>query len=175
MKTSIASIGKKIEQKAYVIMLQCSYGNCQTTFHPSCARSAGFHMTGGGKLPHKAYCEKHSLEQKAKVLFVVSFAILLMAYLHHKLAYLLIFVRLCLQAESQKHGVEELKSLKHYRVGVLSKGKMILPLRVKRIPSYIKIIFNSWNFAKLPPGWTWEVTPSVWADSQEGEIKGKLN
>jgi hypothetical protein len=54
-------------------------------------------MTGGGKHPHKAYCEKHSMEQKAK-------------------------------AESQKHGAEELKSLKHYRVGVLSEVKMFLPL-----------------------------------------------
>ncbi|WZZ45729.1 hypothetical protein YC2023_041988 [Brassica napus] len=34
----------------------CSYGNCQATFHPTCARSVAFHMTGGGKLRHKAYC-----------------------------------------------------------------------------------------------------------------------
>ncbi|XP_021911627.1 uncharacterized protein LOC110825475 [Carica papaya] len=65
--------------------IKCSYGHCQTTFHPTCARSAGFYMTGGGKLQHKAYCEKHSLDQRAK-------------------------------AETQKHGVEELKSLKQIRV-----------------------------------------------------------
>ncbi|KAF2562686.1 hypothetical protein F2Q70_00016373, partial [Brassica cretica] len=53
-------------QRIYGVCIKCSYGNCQTTFHPTCARSARFHMTGGGKLPHKAYCEKHSLEQKAK-------------------------------------------------------------------------------------------------------------
>ncbi|CAN6853112.1 unnamed protein product [Brassica oleracea] len=53
-------------QRIYGACIKCSYGNCQTTFHPTCARSARFHMTGGGKLPHKAYCEKHSLEQKAK-------------------------------------------------------------------------------------------------------------
>lgn len=50
--------------------MQCSYGHCQTTFHPSCARSAGFYMNvkySGGNFLHKAYCEKHSLEQRAKV------------------------------------------------------------------------------------------------------------
>ncbi|KAL0351419.1 UNVERIFIED_CONTAM: histone H3-lysine(4) N-trimethyltransferase ATX1 [Sesamum calycinum] len=52
------------------VCLKCSYGHCQTTFHPTCARCAGFYMTvrtNGGKLQHKAYCEKHSIEQKAKV------------------------------------------------------------------------------------------------------------
>ncbi|EYU22903.1 hypothetical protein MIMGU_mgv1a000270mg [Erythranthe guttata] len=68
--------------------LKCSYGHCQTTFHPICARSAGFFMTvrtNGGKLQHKAYCEKHSTEQRAK-------------------------------ADTQKHGIEEFKSLKQVRV-----------------------------------------------------------
>ncbi|KZV33054.1 hypothetical protein F511_03320 [Dorcoceras hygrometricum] len=70
------------------VCLKCSYGHCQSTFHPTCARSAGFHMilqTIGGKLQHKAYCEKHSSEQRAK-------------------------------ADTQRHGVEELKSLKQIRV-----------------------------------------------------------
>ncbi|KAL1533687.1 hypothetical protein AAHA92_33540 [Salvia divinorum] len=70
------------------VCLKCSYGHCQTTFHPTCARSAGFYMTvrtNGDKLQHKAYCEKHSVEQKAK-------------------------------ADTQKHGVEEFKSLKQVRV-----------------------------------------------------------
>lgn len=67
-------LAQRLNKKAYVVVLQCSYGNCQTTFHPSCARSAGFHMAGGGKLPHKGYCEKHSLEQKAKVLFCPLFS-----------------------------------------------------------------------------------------------------
>ncbi|XWS15072.1 hypothetical protein CRYUN_Cryun35bG0062800 [Craigia yunnanensis] len=68
--------------------IKCSYGHCQTTFHPSCARSTGFYMNvklGGGKLQHKAYCEKHSVEQRAK-------------------------------AETQKHGIEELKNMKQIRV-----------------------------------------------------------
>ncbi|KAL0438023.1 UNVERIFIED_CONTAM: histone H3-lysine(4) N-trimethyltransferase ATX1 [Sesamum latifolium] len=67
---------------------QCSYGHCQTTFHPTCARCAGFYMTvrtNGGKLHHKAYCEKHSIDQKAK-------------------------------ADTHRHGIEEFKSLKQVRV-----------------------------------------------------------
>jgi hypothetical protein len=99
------SLAKKTDnccvcQRIYGACTKCSYGNCQTTFHPSCARSAGFHMTGGGKHPHKAYCEKHSMEQKAK-------------------------------AESQKHGAEELKSLKHYRVE-LERLRLLCERIVKR-------------------------------------------
>ncbi|KAL0314248.1 UNVERIFIED_CONTAM: Lysine-specific demethylase 4B [Sesamum angustifolium] len=70
------------------VCLKCSYGHCQTTFHPTCARCAGFYMTvrtNGGKLQHKAYCEKHSIEQKAK-------------------------------ADTHRHGIEEFKSLKQVRV-----------------------------------------------------------
>ncbi|KAK4413254.1 histone H3-lysine(4) N-trimethyltransferase ATX1 [Sesamum alatum] len=70
------------------VCLKCSYGHCQTTFHPTCARSAGFYMTvrtNGGKLHHKAYCEKHSIEQRAK-------------------------------ADTHRHGIEEFKSLKQVRV-----------------------------------------------------------
>ncbi|XP_023550043.1 uncharacterized protein LOC111808351 isoform X1 [Cucurbita pepo subsp. pepo] len=51
------------------VSLKCNYGHCQTTFHPLCARSAGCYMTvktSGGKLQHRAYCEKHSSEQRAK-------------------------------------------------------------------------------------------------------------
>ncbi|CAI0446121.1 unnamed protein product [Linum tenue] len=68
--------------------LRCSYGHCQTTFHPSCARSVGFYMMVkflSGKFQHKAYCQQHSLEQRLK-------------------------------AESQRHGVDELKSIKQIRV-----------------------------------------------------------
>ncbi|XP_071925419.1 uncharacterized protein [Coffea arabica] len=70
------------------VCIKCNYGNCQSTFHASCARSTGFYMnskTIGGKLQHKAYCAKHSQEQKAK-------------------------------ADTQKHGMEEFKSLKQVRV-----------------------------------------------------------
>lgn len=54
----------------FVFSLQCNYGHCQAMFHPSCARSAGYYMNvknAGGKQQHKAYCEKHSVEQRAKV------------------------------------------------------------------------------------------------------------
>ncbi|EHA8586448.1 hypothetical protein COCNU_scaffold000407G000020 [Cocos nucifera] len=67
--------------------LKCSYGHCQTTFHPSCARDAGFYMnvrTVGGRLQHKAYCEMHSVEQK--------------------------------EEDIQQYGVEELKNIKQIRV-----------------------------------------------------------
>ncbi|RVW17721.1 Bromodomain-containing protein 1 [Vitis vinifera] len=69
------------------VCIKCNYGHCQSTFHASCARSAGLYMnvkTGAGKLQHKAYCEKHSLEQRAK-------------------------------AETQKAGIEELKNIKQIR------------------------------------------------------------
>ena len=79
--------GQRLTKSLFVIS-QCSYGNCQATFHPTCARSAGFHMIGGGKLPHKAYCEKHSLEQKAKVLLRISLVIFMMVHLHDKVAYI---------------------------------------------------------------------------------------
>ncbi|CAN1188493.1 Protein Jade-1 [Linum perenne] len=68
--------------------VRCSYGNCQATFHPTCARTAGFYMNVkflNGKFQHKAYCEKHSVEPSLK-------------------------------AESQKHSIEELKSIKQIRV-----------------------------------------------------------
>ncbi|KAI4307329.1 hypothetical protein L6164_030530 [Bauhinia variegata] len=90
-------------QRKHGICLKCSYGHCQTPFHPSCARSAGFYMIAriaGGKLQHKAYCEKHGLEQRAK-------------------------------AESQKHGIEELKSIKQTRVE-LERLRLLCERIVKR-------------------------------------------
>ncbi|KAG6774189.1 hypothetical protein POTOM_021540 [Populus tomentosa] len=69
------------------VCIKCSAGHCQTTFHPTCARSAGFYMnvkTLNGKMQHMAYCEKHSLEQKAKT-------------------------------GTQKHGEEEIKSMRLVR------------------------------------------------------------
>ncbi|KAJ7965630.1 putative Phd finger protein [Quillaja saponaria] len=51
------------------VCIKCNYGHCQTSYHPFCARNAGLYMNVrliGGKLQHKAYCEKHSLEQRAK-------------------------------------------------------------------------------------------------------------
>ncbi|KAH0455269.1 hypothetical protein IEQ34_015301 [Dendrobium chrysotoxum] len=52
------------------LCLKCSYGHCQAKFHPTCARSAGLFMNIkaiGGRFQHKAYCEKHSVEQREKV------------------------------------------------------------------------------------------------------------
>ncbi|KAL6512080.1 hypothetical protein OROGR_021677 [Orobanche gracilis] len=77
-------------RRKHGVCLKCSYGHCQTTFHPSCARSAGYYMTvrtnsNGGKLQRKAYCVKHSTERRAK-------------------------------ADTRKCGIEEFKSLKQVRV-----------------------------------------------------------
>ncbi|WOL06578.1 hypothetical protein Cni_G15312 [Canna indica] len=47
--------------------LKCSYGNCKSTFHPYCASRAGFYMNAkitGISIRHKAYCVKHSIEQR---------------------------------------------------------------------------------------------------------------
>ncbi|CAA3029739.1 histone-lysine n-methyltransferase atx1 [Olea europaea subsp. europaea] len=85
------------------VCLKCSYGHCQSTFHPTCARSAGFYMnvrTDGGKLQHKAYCEKHSMEQRSK-------------------------------ADIQRYGVEEFKGLKQIRVE-LERLRLLCERIVKR-------------------------------------------
>lgn len=47
--------------------LKCSTADCQITFHPSCARDAGLYMNTkriGNTLQHKAYCGRHSIEQR---------------------------------------------------------------------------------------------------------------
>ncbi|TVU01726.1 hypothetical protein EJB05_52812, partial [Eragrostis curvula] len=47
--------------------LRCNSDDCHTTFHPTCARNSGFYMNTkgfGNTLQHKAYCDKHSDEQK---------------------------------------------------------------------------------------------------------------
>lgn len=97
--------------------LQCSYGHCQSAFHPSCARSAGLFLsmrTNGGKLQHKAYCDKHSLEQRLKV------GLVLVQWLQVSLmTTTCVIYSFCIkyeQSETQRHGVEELKSLKQVRV-----------------------------------------------------------
>lgn len=85
------------------VCIKCNYGHCQSSFHPSCARSSGYYMnlkTSGGKLQHKAYCEKHSRVERAK-------------------------------AETQKHGIEELKSLKPVRVE-LEKLRLLCERIIKR-------------------------------------------
>ncbi|XP_021748262.1 uncharacterized protein LOC110714096 isoform X2 [Chenopodium quinoa] len=90
--------------KKFGVCIKCNYGNCQSTFHPSCARSADYYMytkyIGGGKMQHKAYCSKHSLEQRTK-------------------------------AETQKHGAEDLKIVKQHRVE-LEKLRLLCERIVKR-------------------------------------------
>ncbi|XP_034575751.1 uncharacterized protein [Setaria viridis] len=47
--------------------LRCSSGDCHITFHPTCARNSGFYMNTKGfgtTSQHKAYCGKHSAQQK---------------------------------------------------------------------------------------------------------------
>ncbi|KAL3592380.1 hypothetical protein D5086_011020 [Populus alba] len=85
------------------VCIKCSAGHCQTTFHPTCARSAGFYMnvkTLNGKMQHMAYCEKHSLEQKAKT-------------------------------GTQKHGEEEIKSMRQVR-GQLERLRLLCERIVRR-------------------------------------------
>nr|BAD35906.1 zinc-finger protein-like [Oryza sativa Japonica Group] len=68
--------------------LKCSTVDCQITFHPTCARDAGFYMdtkTIGSTLEHKAYCGKHGIEQRKADLL-------------------------------QLHGPEEVKNMKQMRV-----------------------------------------------------------
>ncbi|KAL5212227.1 hypothetical protein ABZP36_023074 [Zizania latifolia] len=82
--------------------LKCSSGDCQTTFHPSCARRAGFYMNTkgfGGMLQHKAYCSKHSIEQN--------------------------------EAGTQQYGPEEFKSMKRMRVE-LEKLRLLCERIIKR-------------------------------------------
>ncbi|XP_009417636.2 uncharacterized protein LOC103998002 isoform X2 [Musa acuminata AAA Group] len=82
--------------------LKCSYGHCQYTFHPSCARAAGFYMNAkatGASLQHKAYCGKHSIEQR--------------------------------EADNQQCGAEDLKSLKQIRVE-LEKLRLLCERIIKR-------------------------------------------
>jgi hypothetical protein len=44
------------------VSMRCSFGHCQVSFHPLCARRAGFHVraSDGSKTNHRAYCDKHS-------------------------------------------------------------------------------------------------------------------
>lgn len=55
--------------------MQCSSGDCHITFHPTCARNAGFYMNTKGfgtTSQHKAYCGKHSAQQKEVNLSILS-------------------------------------------------------------------------------------------------------
>ncbi|KAM7259446.1 hypothetical protein ACFE04_015187 [Oxalis oulophora] len=96
------------------ICLKCNHGQCQTKFHPSCARSAGFYLNvnaNDGKLQHKAYCAKHSLGQSAK-------------------------------AEPQKHGIEELKTIRQMRVE-LERLRLLSERIVKREKLKRELVISS--------------------------------
>ncbi|KAM7259821.1 hypothetical protein ACFE04_015562 [Oxalis oulophora] len=98
------------------ICIRCNQGQCQIKFHPTCARSAGFYMNvkaSDGKLQHKAYCDKHSLEQKAK-------------------------------GETQKHGTEELKTMKQVRVE-LERLRLLCERIVKREKLKRELVLCSHN------------------------------
>uniref|UniRef100_A0ACD5ZEC8 Uncharacterized protein n=1 Tax=Avena sativa TaxID=4498 RepID=A0ACD5ZEC8_AVESA len=84
------------------VCLKCNGEDCQTTFHPSCARDAGFYMNIKGfatTLQHKAYCGKHSTEQK--------------------------------ETDAWQYGPEELNSLKRTRVE-LEKLRLLCERVIKR-------------------------------------------
>ncbi|KAL6177030.1 hypothetical protein ACLB2K_053662 [Fragaria x ananassa] len=90
-------------RQKFGVCIKCSYGHCQSTFHPSCGRNSDFYMNVkalGGKQQHKAYCERHSLEQRAK-------------------------------ADTQKHGMEELKNLYTIRAE-LERLRLICERIIKR-------------------------------------------
>ena len=50
------------------VTMRCSYGHCQATFHPLCARQSGFHVraSDGSKPQFRAYCDKHSPTQRER-------------------------------------------------------------------------------------------------------------
>ena len=50
------------------VTMRCSYGHCQATFHPLCARQSGFHVraSDGSKPQFRAYCDKHSQTQRER-------------------------------------------------------------------------------------------------------------
>ncbi|XP_062221873.1 uncharacterized protein LOC133921131 isoform X3 [Phragmites australis] len=82
--------------------LRCNSGDCDITFHPTCARSSGFYMNTKGlgtMLQHKAYCGKHSIEQK--------------------------------EADAQQYGPDELKIMKRMRVE-LEKLRLLCERIIKR-------------------------------------------
>lgn len=124
--------------------LQCSYGHCHSTFHPSCARSAGLFLsmrTNGGKLQHKAYCDKHSLEQRLKVGLVFVSGMMQVSLMTTTCVVYSFCVK-CDQSETQRHGVEELKSLKQVRV---SDNIHLIIYHVSICSSCLAVQFVSYN------------------------------
>lgn len=66
-------------------MLQCSSNDCNSTFHPSCAREANLYTSVKvieGRINHKAYCRAHGPDQMEKV------HLALFLFLHHFMDFL---------------------------------------------------------------------------------------
>lgn len=136
------------------VCIKCNYGHCQSTFHPSCGRSAGFFMnvrTTGGKIQHKAYCEKHSLVERTK-------------------------------AETQKHGVEEWNSLKKVRVE-LERLRLICERIIRREKLKRELVLCShdmlrWNRESVSSSMracTAFVSPDVSSESATTSLRGYTN
>lgn len=73
----------------------------------------------GGKLQHKAYCEKHSMAERAKVK-------LQFVFIDITLKFVASFASMYFQVETQRHGIEDIKSLKPVRVRILA-ALLVLP------------------------------------------------
>lgn len=136
------------------VCIKCNYGHCQSTFHPSCGRSAGFFMnvrTTGGKIQHKAYCEKHSLVERTK-------------------------------AETQKHGVEEWNSLKKVRVELerlrLICERIIRREKLKRelvVCSHDMLRWNRESVSSSMRACTAFVSPDASSESATTSLRGYTN
>lgn len=136
------------------VCIKCNYGHCQSTFHPTCGKTAGFFMnvrTSGGKIQHKAYCEKHSLVERTK-------------------------------AETQKHGVEEWNSLKKVRVE-LERLRLICERIIRREKLKRELVVCShdmlrWNRESLSSSiraCTAFVSPDVSSESATTSLRGYTN
>lgn len=133
------------------VCIKCNYGHCQSIYHPTCARSAGFFMNvriSGGKMQHKAYCEKHSLVERAK-------------------------------AETQKHSVEEWNSLKKVRVE-LERLRLICERIIKReklkrelvLCSHDMLRCNRESISSSVRSCTTFVSPDVSSESATTSLRG---
>ncbi|XP_071702488.1 uncharacterized protein [Rutidosis leptorrhynchoides] len=133
------------------VCIKCSYGHCQSAFHPACGRTAGFFMNVrniSGKIHHKAYCEKHSLVEKAK-------------------------------AETQKHGVEEWNSMKKVRVELerlrLICERIIRREKLKRelvLCSHEMLRWNRESVCSSMRACTAFVSPDVSSESATTSLRG---
>jgi hypothetical protein len=63
-----------IFKNSFCFLLQCNFGHCHGAFHATCARESGLFMSvrigAGGRLQYRAYCDRHSSSQRAKVIMM---------------------------------------------------------------------------------------------------------